>query len=94
VRHAFPLPKVRISSLVTSPPALSDDLGHLVHLSLRTAERPEPPLRELSRALVLAVAEKFDDTALVWCKAVVKEYRSVSVSITTSVLPQGRLYSG
>jgi len=52
--------------LVTGPPALRDDLGHLVHLSLRTAECPEPLLRKLSRALVLAVAEKFDDAALVW----------------------------
>ena len=57
--------------LVLSPPALSDDLGHLVHLSLRASECAEPLLRELSRALVLAVAEEFDDAALVWCEAVV-----------------------
>jgi len=56
--------------LVTRPPALGDDLGHLVHLSLRTAEGTEPLLRQLSRALVLAVAQKFDHTALVWGEAV------------------------
>lgn len=58
------------SHLVTSPPALGDHLGHLVHLSLRTTECPEPLLRKLSRALVLAVAEQLDNTALVWCEAV------------------------
>ena len=57
--------------LVLGPPALSDDLGHLVNLSLRAAECAEPLLRELSRTLVLAVAEEFDDAALVWCEATV-----------------------
>lgn len=54
---------------MTGSPAVGDDLGHLVHLSLRTAECAEPLLRELTGALVLAVAEKFDDTALVWGEA-------------------------
>lgn len=30
-----------VTHLVTSPPALSDDLGHVVNLSLRTAECAE-----------------------------------------------------
>lgn len=51
-------------------PALSNDLGHLVDLSLRTAESTESLLCELARALVLAVAEEFDDAALVGCEAV------------------------
>ena len=56
----------RIARLVTCSPALSDDLGHLVDLSLGTAEGSESLLRELTGALVLAVTEEFDDTALVW----------------------------
>lgn len=48
-----------------SPPALSDDLGHLIHLSLRALEGAEPLLRQLPRALVLGVAQQFDDAALV-----------------------------
>ena len=58
--------------LVTRSPALRDDLGHLIHLSLRTAERPQSLLRELSRTLVLAVAEKFDDAAFVRRETAVK----------------------
>ena len=54
-----------IRPLMTRSPALSNDLGHLIHLSLRTAERPQSLLRELPCALVLAVAEKFDNTTLV-----------------------------
>jgi hypothetical protein len=42
---------------VTGSPALSDDLGHLVNLALRTAEGSESLLCELTGALVLAVAE-------------------------------------
>lgn len=55
---------------MTRSPALGDDLGHLVHLSLGTAKGAQPLLRELTGTLVLAVAEKFDDAALVGCKAV------------------------
>ena len=55
---------------MTSSPALGDDLGHLVHLSLRTAESSESLLCELACALVLAVTEEFDDAALVWGEAV------------------------
>merc|ERR1712217_123481 len=62
-------PFIITASLVTSPPGLGDDLGHLVDLSLATAECAESLLRQLPRALVLAVAEQFDHTALVWCKA-------------------------
>ena len=85
--------------LVTSPPALGDDLSHVVNLSLRTAEgtkllmllvkssiaagqphgtarlsrvggivKTYSALGELSGALVLAVAQQFDDAALVWGK--------------------------
>ena len=52
---------------MTSSPALSNDLGHLVDLSLRTAKCAEPLFRELTCALVLAVAEEFDDAAFVGC---------------------------
>lgn len=55
---------------MTGPPALRDDLGHLVDLSLGTAEGTESLLGQLSRALVLGVTEEFDDTALVWGEAV------------------------
>jgi hypothetical protein len=50
---------------VTSPSRLGNDLGHLVHLSLRAAERTEPLLRQLAGALVLAVPQQFDDAALI-----------------------------
>lgn len=50
--------------------ALGDDAGHLVNLSLATAEGAEPLLRELTRALVLGVAEEFDNATLVGGEAV------------------------
>jgi hypothetical protein len=50
--------------------ALGDDAGHLVDLSLATAEGAEPLLGELARALVLGVAEEFDDATLVGGEAV------------------------
>lgn len=50
--------------------ALGDDTGHLVDLSLATAEGTEALLRELTGALVLGVAEEFDNAALVGGKAV------------------------
>ena len=50
--------------------ALGDDAGHLVDLSLATAEGAEPLLGELARALVLRVAEEFDDATLVGGEAV------------------------
>jgi hypothetical protein len=56
--------------LVASTLALGDDAGHLVDLSLATAEGAEPLLRELARTLVLGVAEEFDDAALVGGEAV------------------------
>lgn len=59
-----------VNRLVANSPALSDDLGHLVDLSLRTAESTESLLCKLAGTLVLAVAEKFDDAALVWCEAI------------------------
>lgn len=65
----FVSPFIITASLVASPPGLGDDLGHLVDLSLATAECAESLLRQFPRALVLAVAEQFDHTALVWCKA-------------------------
>jgi len=101
---SFPPQPSRTTSLVTSSPRLSNDLCHLVDLSLRTAEGTELSdmlvwfedlvamveigrsdslgrmvdrsgegrtysfLSELTCALVLAVAEEFDDAALVWCE--------------------------
>lgn len=56
--------------LVASTLALGDDAGHLVNLSLATAEGTEPLLRELARTLVLGVAEEFDNAALVGGEAV------------------------
>lgn len=50
--------------------ALGDDAGHLVDLSLATAEGAEPLLRELTGALVLGVAEEFDNATLVGGEAV------------------------
>lgn len=50
--------------------ALGDDAGHLVDLSLATAEGTEALLRELTGALVLGVAEEFDNAALVGGEAV------------------------
>lgn len=56
--------------LVASTLALGDDAGHLVNLSLATAEGTEPLLRELARTLVLGVAEEFDNATLVGGEAV------------------------
>jgi hypothetical protein len=56
--------------LVAGTLALGDDAGHLVDLSLATAEGAEPLLGELARALVLGVAEEFDDATLVGGEAV------------------------
>jgi len=53
---------------VASPPRLGNDLGHLIHLSLRTSKRTKSLLRQLARTLVLAVPQQFDDAALVGCK--------------------------
>ncbi len=58
---------------MTRSPALRNDLGHLIDLSLRASESPEPLLRQLSRPLVLAVAQEFDDAALVGCEAVTQK---------------------
>lgn len=55
---------------MTGPPALGNDLGHLIDLSLRTAESTESLLRKLAGTLVLAVTEEFDDAALVWSKTI------------------------
>ena len=88
-------PSFRHRLVARRPPGLRDDLGHLVHLSLRAAEGAElralviaerkpslgipsswpagtkvstvPQIREkpyLSGALVLAVAQQFNDTPL------------------------------
>lgn len=51
--------------LVSRTSALRDDVGHLVHLSLAALEGAESLLGELARALVLAVAQQFDDAAFV-----------------------------
>jgi hypothetical protein len=55
--------------LVTGTTRLSDDTLELVDLLLGTNEGSEPLLGELAGTLVLGVAEKFDDTALVGGKA-------------------------
>lgn len=44
-------------TLVACPPALGNNLGHLVHLSLRTPECAQPLLRKLPCALILAITE-------------------------------------
>jgi hypothetical protein len=67
---------------VTRSPALRNDFGHVVNLSLRTPEGPEPLLRQLSRALVLAIAQEFDDAALVWCEAITQN-QSVHLILQT-----------
>nr|POE51562.1 hypothetical protein CFP56_25769 [Quercus suber] len=65
------VPLTHLVGLVTQPSALGDDFGHLVHLSLRTTECPEPLLREFSRTLVLAVTEQFNHAAFVWGETVI-----------------------
>lgn len=56
--------------LVARPSRLRNHLGHLVDLPLRAAERAEPLLGQLARALVLGVAEQFDHAAFVGGEAV------------------------
>lgn len=50
---------------MTGAAGLGDDALELIDLLLGTAEGTESLLCELTGALVLAVAEEFDDTALV-----------------------------
>lgn len=53
-----------------STTGLGDDALELIDLSLGTAEGTEPLLGQLTGTLVLAVAEEFDDTALIGSEAV------------------------
>jgi hypothetical protein len=55
---------------VTDTARLSNDTLELVDLLLGTDKGTEPLLGELTGTLVLGVAEKFDDTALVGGEAV------------------------
>jgi hypothetical protein len=64
---------------LTSPLALSNNIRHLVDLALRTAEGAESLLCELAGTLVFAVAEEFDDAALVGCEAVIDDHVSKCV---------------
>jgi hypothetical protein len=54
-----------ISGLVPSTPRLNNDPLQLLDLGLGPPECPELPLGVLAGALVLAVAQQFDDAALV-----------------------------
>lgn len=85
---ATPLPLVvkLHHRLVAGTLALGDDTGHLVDLSLAAAEGAEPLLRELARALVLGVAEEFDNAALVGGEAV---WLCVSFLVGFSSAPAG-----
>jgi len=74
ILHHHSLTKVpkRIASmhLVSSGTAgLGDDALELIDLGLGAAERTKTLLCQLAGALVLAVAEEFDDAALVWGEA-------------------------
>lgn len=64
-----PFPKnhnhINFSRLVTGPAGLGDDALELIDLLLGTAEGTEPSLGQLAGSLVLAVAEQFNDSALV-----------------------------
>jgi hypothetical protein len=56
--------------LVSSSTAgLGDDTLELIDLGLSAAERTKTLLCQLTGTLVLAVAEEFDNTTLVWGKA-------------------------
>jgi hypothetical protein len=58
-------PSLRPTRLVTCSPRLDDDTVELVDLSLGAGEGAEPLLGQLPGALILAVAEQFDNAALV-----------------------------
>ena len=55
--------------LVSGTAGLGDDTLELIDLGLSTAERTETLLCQLTGTLVLAVAEEFDNTTLVWGEA-------------------------
>lgn len=59
---------------MTSSSGLSDDTLELVDLGLGTSECTESLLGQLTGTLVLAVAEEFDDTALVWGESVLRKF--------------------
>jgi len=61
--------KTKARCLVTSSPRLSNDTLQLIDLGLGTTESTEPLLGQLTRTLVLAVSEEFDNTALIWSKS-------------------------
>lgn len=55
---------------LVSTTGLGDDALELIDLSLGTAKGTEPLLGQLTGTLVLAVAEKFDNTTLIGSEAV------------------------
>jgi hypothetical protein len=61
--------RTRSKHLMGSSAGLGDDSLELVNLGLSTAEGTETLLCELAGALVLAVAEEFDNATLVWGKS-------------------------
>lgn len=64
------LPNAQSMHLVSGGTAgLGDDTLELIDLGLGTAERTETLLCQLTGTLVLAVAEEFDNAALVWGEA-------------------------
>lgn len=64
---------------MTGTARLGDDAGELLNLRLGAGEGSEPLLGELTGALVLAVAEEFDNAALVGSEA--GESKKVSESV-------------
>jgi len=55
--------------VTTRPSRLGNDARQLIDLPLRTTESTEPLLGQLSRTLILAVSQQFDDSSLVGCQA-------------------------
>ena len=78
--------------LVSCSPALSDDLGHFVDLSLRTAEGAQPLLCQLTGTLVLAVAQQFDYTSLIWCETVCPSRQCVTFQSMNSDEPDHQFH--
>lgn len=62
--------------LVSGTAGLGDDTLELINLGLSTAEGTKTLLCQLTGTLVLAVAEQFDNAALVWGEARRKSVRN------------------
>ena len=79
--------------MLSRPPRLCNDLGHLIDLGLSPSKCAEPLLGQFSGALVLTISEQFDNTTFVRCQtarqyALVVDHVSVHVKEGSQARPE------